>query len=74
MMRMVFWYQNAGATAPDTGQGGDISIASETALQLWANDSSADRTASMAFRMSVEHSAATSNLRTRQQAYIVSVL
>lgn len=58
------------ATPPATGQGGQLGTAG-TPFVLWGADSAADRTNTIAVRITIAHSAATSNQRTRQPFYLV---
>lgn len=57
--------------SPDTGTGGSTAAAGQTFTML-AAQTLGDETGSINMRVSVEHSAATSNLRTRQQSLQVS--
>ena len=41
--------------------------------QVWGDDSAADRTGTIALRVSLQHDTTTANFRTRTQSYQVSV-
>jgi hypothetical protein len=71
-VRIVFVFQNTSATAPDVGTAGNVD-ATNNVYTLWGADSASDRANAIAFRMSIQQSAATANQRVRQQHYLVGV-
>jgi hypothetical protein len=57
--------------APNVGQFGQIDAAAFVGGPVRGTDSAADRTGTIALRITIENSAATAQLRTRQQSFVV---